>query len=76
MLAVTIVALLGPLLALYQVTQALAAEGPAEAGERASALAMAISESLNLGAFVFVLGLLGQLAALGFVLAGRKRAAG
>ena len=34
-LAVTIVALLGPLLALYQVTQVLAAEGPAEAEEGA-----------------------------------------
>ncbi len=71
--AVTIVALLGPLLALYQVTQALAAQGPAAAEERATMLASAISESLNLGAFIFMLGLVGQLVALGFVLAGRKR---
>lgn len=73
-LAVTIVALLGPLLALYQVTQALAAEGPAEVEERATALATAISESLDLGAFVFMLGLVGQLVALGFVISGRNRA--
>lgn len=71
--AMTIVALLGPLLALYQVSQALAGEGPAEAEERATLLASTISESLNLGAFVFMLGLVGQLLALGFVLAGRKR---
>jgi len=71
--AVTIVALLGPVLALYQVTQALAAQGPAAGDDRATLLASAISESLNLGAFVFMLGLVGQLVALGFVLTGRKR---
>lgn len=71
--AVTIVALLGPLLALYQVTQALAAEELAAPEERANLLSSAISQSLNLGAFVFMLGLVGQLVALGFVLAGRKR---
>ena len=70
----TVIGILGPVLALVSVATAMTTVPEAAPDRRATLLAQNISEALNLGGFVFLIGLALQLTLLAVAIRGRRKA--